>query len=167
VVREAFRTHPFVRESGSTFPSPRYPGLSSISEPFGDPLPDPPEGTEKITFTIEDLPAVRLIARLRADAYGLDDERREGFALALNEIVTNSLRHGGGAGTLLVWSDEDSLHAEVRDNGSLVPALAGRMRPTFTQDGGLGLWIANQMCDLVQIRTHEDGSVVRLRMSRR
>ena len=30
--------------------------------------------------------------------------------------------------------------------------------------GGRGVWMANQLCDLVQVRSSDDGTVVRLHM---
>jgi anti-sigma regulatory factor (Ser/Thr protein kinase) len=34
--------------------------------------------------------------------------------------------------------------------------------PPLSDEGGRGLWLANQLCDLVQIRSGENGTVVRL-----
>ena len=45
--------------------------------------------------------------------------------------------------------------------------LAGRLRPPPTQEGGRGLWLANQLCDLVQIRSRPGRTTVRLRAARR
>ena len=53
---------------------------------------------------------------------------------------------------------------EVSDNGVIAPPLAGREQPEGP--GGNGLWIANQACDLVQIRSFGGGSVVRLHKRR-
>ena len=53
---------------------------------------------------------------------------------------------------------------EVSDRGRLDEPLAGRTRPELGQNGGWGLWLANQLCDLVQLRTLPDGSVVRLHL---
>ncbi len=41
----------------------------------------------------------------------------------------------------------------------------GRERPRAEQAGGRGLWITNQLCDLVQIRSSELGTEVRMRMN--
>ena len=41
------------------------------------------------------------------------------------------------------------------------PAAPGR---TSDDGGGWGLWLANQLCDLVQLRTLPDGNVVRLHL---
>ena len=43
--------------------------------------------------------------------------------------------------------------------------LVGRVKPVPTQVGGRGLWLANQFCDLVQIRSGDDGTAVRLQMA--
>ena len=51
---------------------------------------------------------------------------------------------------------------EFEDRGTIDEPLAGRLRPTPTQQGGRGLWLANQLCDLVQIRSSELGTTVRL-----
>jgi anti-sigma regulatory factor (Ser/Thr protein kinase) len=51
---------------------------------------------------------------------------------------------------------------EVRDGGQLSDPLVGRRRPSSDQIGGRGLWIANQLCDLVQVRSSDEGAVVRL-----
>jgi hypothetical protein len=45
--------------------------------------------------------------------------------------------------------------------------LVGRERPAPEWITGRGLWMANQLCDLVQIRSLPDGNVVRLQMNLR
>jgi hypothetical protein len=55
---------------------------------------------------------------------------------------------------------------EVRDGGRFSDPLVGRRRPTSDRIGGRGLWIANQLCDLVQVRTFATRSIVRLHLSR-
>ena len=49
------------------------------------------------------------------------------------------------------------LICEVRDSGRLDDPLAGRRRPEIPELGGHGLWIANQICDLVQLRSLRGG----------
>ena len=83
--------------------------------------------------------------------------------LSFHEIATNSLRHGGGHGHLRVWAEAGRLICEVRDHGRIArQPLVGRVRPAHGQSGGWGLWLANQLCDLVQLRELPEGSVVRL-----
>ena len=94
----------------------------------------------------------------------LDGERRERLVLAVNELTTNSVRHGGGAGRLLVWRESDTLLCEVRDGGHMTEPLAGQWCPGPEALGGRGLWIVNQLCDLVQVRSSPGGSIVRAHM---
>ena len=54
---------------------------------------------------------------------------------------------------------------KLRDSGRIDDPLVGRRRPNSTQVGDRGLWLANQLCDLVQIRSNGAGSLVRLQMS--
>jgi len=71
---------------------------------------------------------------------------------------------GGGGGTLRVWREPDAVVCEVRDRGFIRDPLVGRMAPPIEQYGGRGLWIVNQLCDLVQIRSAPSGTVVRVHM---
>jgi anti-sigma regulatory factor (Ser/Thr protein kinase) len=85
----------------------------------------------------------------------------------VSEIAGNSIVHGGGHGTVAVWTEDTSFVCEIHDAGHIVDPLAGRHRPAPDQDGGRGLWMANQLCDLVQIRsTKATGTTVRLRLAR-
>jgi hypothetical protein len=74
------------------------------------------------------------------------------------------VRHGGGRGDIRIWPEGDVLICEVRDRGRLDDPLAGRRRPDLVELGGHGLWIANQVCDLVQMRSFPEGSAVRIHM---
>src|SRR5438067_833038 len=162
VVEEARRTHPFVSERGAAGESVDYYGLEAIARPFDDGLPDPPDDASERLFRRGSLaPLRRFVAR---HAAGLGASRRADLVLAVHEVVSNSLRHGGGAGRLLVWRDPDALICEVRDRGRIGDPLVGRERPAFGRSGGRGLWLANQLCDLVQVRSFPEGSVVRLHM---
>lgn len=76
--------------------------------------------------------------------------------------ATNSARHGGGSGRLRLWLESSSLVCEIRDQGHFNRPLADRERPSGDIAAPRGLWLANQLCDLVQIRRLPDGTVVRL-----
>jgi anti-sigma regulatory factor (Ser/Thr protein kinase) len=167
VIDEALRTHPLVWDRDPGLPTRVYPGLESVAKPFDRSLPDPPFGVEILPFGLEDLGAVRAFVAGAASAVGLDPGRTNDLVLAASEVTTNSLRHGGGRGTIRVWRHGEVVACEVRDGGRFDHPLAGRVRPTPDQISGFGLWLANQVCDLVQIRSFDDGSVVRLHLSAR
>ncbi|MFE2873644.1 anti-sigma factor RsbA family regulatory protein [Embleya sp. NPDC059259] len=131
----------------------------------GPELPAVPRHADRLAFRSGELAEVRsLVRRAMADASRAQVNHA---ILAVSEIAGNSIVHGGGRGTVAVWTEGASFVCEIRDAGHIVDPLAGRHRPTPEQDGGRGLWMANQICDLVQIRSTEaTGTTVRLRLAR-
>jgi anti-sigma regulatory factor (Ser/Thr protein kinase) len=165
VVAEARRSHPFVTARGAERESPDYRGSVESAAPSGEPLPEPRTVVHGLPFNAEMIDAVRRTVERHAARVGLDEPRREDLVLAVNEIASNSVRHGGGYGRLRVWAEDDSLICEIRDRGRIDAPLAGRERPAPGQPGGYGLWLAHQVCDLVQVRALPEGGVVRLHMA--
>jgi anti-sigma regulatory factor (Ser/Thr protein kinase) len=165
VLAAAHMTHPHIADHGCTYGSDAYRDPRVTGDPFALPLPPPAEEPERLVFTLDELPLIRLlVSRLAAEA-GLDDARTGDLLIAVNEVATNSVRHAGGRGAISLWREGDLLLCEVRDGGVLEDPLAGRERPPSSWTEGRGLWIANQLCDLAQIRSFAEGNVVRLHMS--
>ncbi|HZV26203.1 MAG TPA: sensor histidine kinase [Acidothermaceae bacterium] len=165
VLAEARNTHPIIVEADAARSSPTF-GTSRLSgRRFEDPLSEPADVPHVLVFTGMQIQAVREFARGVAAGYGLAAERMTDLVLAVNEIATNSIRHGGGAGVLRMWADHGSLISEVADSGVIDEPLLGRVRPKLDQEGGHGVWLATQLCDLIQIRSYPTGSAVRLHMS--
>jgi anti-sigma regulatory factor (Ser/Thr protein kinase) len=162
VLEEAERNHPFVNDRGRRRTSDTYRGLSTIARPFDQPLPEPDAAWQSMTYERDDLRAVRRFVDEHSAAMGLDAHRRADLVLAASEIATNSIRHGGGWGVVRMWRDGDAVVCDFRDSGGIEEPLAGRQRPGSAQTSGYGLWLANQLCDLVQIRTRPSDSNVRL-----
>lgn len=161
----AYRTHPFlVDEQGVEHESECYAPLADAPGAFDGSLPRPPAPTPAVAFAEDDLPQVRAHVYGRAREAGLDPERTANLVLAISELAANSIRHAGGRGEVRVWAEPDELIAEVTDGGTFEDPLVGRIRPTPVQLYGRGLWLVNQFCDLVQIRSSESGSVVRVHM---
>jgi anti-sigma regulatory factor (Ser/Thr protein kinase) len=128
-------------------------------------LPPPSGASFELRFGKAELRQVRLLVSERAGTAGLDSRRTEDLVLAACELATNSVQHGGGGGDLQVWYEDGRLVCDVRDAGRIDDPLVGHQRPPADQIGGRGLWIANQICDLVQIRSGEEGTQVRLQMA--
>jgi anti-sigma regulatory factor (Ser/Thr protein kinase) len=169
VIEEACRSHPWVTSAGTRGASASYRGLEAEARPFDAPLPQPPGSPAVHSFgaVAGNLAGLRRFVAEQAAAAGLGEAQRGELVLAVHEVAVNSLRHGGGRGELRVWQDGDVLVCEVRDQGRLDDPLAGRRSPTPQQHGGRGLWLANQLCDLVQLRSSADGTVARLHLRRR
>ncbi|GIF72766.1 hypothetical protein Asi02nite_22840 [Asanoa siamensis] len=102
-----------------------------------------------------------------AEAAGLRDQRLDDFVLAVNELITNAVRHGGGAGQLRLWRAGATLVCEVSDGGAGIGAerLANHERPAPDTAGGWGLWLADQLSDSMAVATGPAGTTVRITTS--
>jgi len=143
VIDEAQRTHPFIARVDRRQASGGF-RLIDLADPFDRPVPARPADAATMSFQI---------GRLR---------RVRAFVLAVTEIATNSLRYGGGHGELCAWVRDGSLVCEVSDRGHITSPLVGRVQPVLDGQGGAGLWVANQLCDLVQIFSSPRGTTVRV-----
>ena len=161
VVDEALRSHPHVVSAGEAHDSTSFGGLAHIRDAFELPLAQPAAVSDDLEFTVTDLSALRSRVHRRAVAI-LDPERAEDLVLAVHEVAANSVDHAGGTGRLRIWREPGAFVCEIRDRGRIQDALVGRRTPTVDQPRGRGLWLANQLCDLVQIRSAADGTIVRI-----
>jgi anti-sigma regulatory factor (Ser/Thr protein kinase) len=159
-VARACETHPHV----AGLPSAAYAGVDAHSRPYTDPLPAPAGAAERVEFDADSLSAMRRRVAAVAVRAELTHDRAHDFLLAVSEIAGNSVRHGGGHGELSIWQDNGTLMCDVADAGAITEPLVGRERPERGQSHGYGLWLANQLCDLVQVRTFPTGNIVRLHM---
>jgi anti-sigma regulatory factor (Ser/Thr protein kinase) len=118
----------------------------------------------EMRFGARELGSVRRLVSSYAEGCSLGEARMRNLVLAVNELATNSVRHGGGTGTLRMWREVDALVCEVEDAGHIADPLAGRVPPTPDQPSGRGLWVVNRLADLVEMRSGPNGTVVRVHM---
>jgi anti-sigma regulatory factor (Ser/Thr protein kinase) len=168
VIATAACTHPWLGEHGATSASGHYVHVDEVVDPLRDPLVEPPPSARGIVFEQESMYYARRFVAEAAERAGFDDEPIQDLLVAINELITNSVRHGGGGGVLHVWTEPEGLVCQVRDRGRIAGRLLGRELPAPEREGGggLGLWLVNQICDLVQVRAFEDATVVRVHMNR-
>jgi anti-sigma regulatory factor (Ser/Thr protein kinase) len=164
VIAAARQSHPVIAEHGATRGSDEYLSLEEGWDPFAGALSAPGADCNDYDFTYAELGSLRrCIAGVAADAQ-LGSERVGDLVLAVNELATNSIQHGGGRGTLRMWREGGTLLCEVSDRGRFTEPLVGRVYPAPQKWSGRGLWLANQLCDLVQVRSAPAGSTVRVHM---
>ena len=90
----------------------------------------------------------------------------ETLLLAVTEISTNAIRHGGPDRRLRVWRTGDEVVGEVTDDGRTPPGpLVGYLPPTPGSVGKMGLWIVAQVCDALTVRS--SGGVTHVRFALR
>ncbi len=161
-VERALRNHPLAWDHGVHGACAAYAGLEAATLPFAEPLPEPTAPVHTLAFSTELLRSVRELVADHAWQAGLAPGRVADLVLAVDELATNSVRHATGVGTLRVWREPDRLVCEVRDDGFLRDPLAGRLPPDGAPSTGRGLWMVNQICDLVQIRSSGQGTAIRV-----
>ena len=123
------------------------------------------EGIEllAVDFDLRTLVQVRHDVERTCAHVGLVDKALYWFVVAVNEITTNAVRHGGGQGRLRLWRAEHRLHCEVADKGPGIPSdQHGRVRPSPYTLGGRGLWLARQGCESLTLDSGPHGSTVTL-----
>ena len=159
VLAAVSRSHPSVARDGAREASSGY--LTGVDCLAGE-LPRPPADADVLAYDRSRLAAVRRHVERVAKGAGIARRRADDLVVAASELAANSVAHGGGAGTLRTWRQGERLLIEFEDRGRIDEPLAGRLHPPPTQQGGRGLWLVNQLCDLVQIRSGELGTTVRL-----
>lgn len=161
-VRDAETTHPVVVEGQRRRPSVDYREPFLVAEEFNRPLPAPPPDALTRRFDLDGLSAARRLVAGFAVETGLTADQVEDLVLAVNELTTNSVVHGGGAGALLLWREGGAVVCEVRDAGRIANPMVGRRNPGVSANGGYGVMLVNLLCDLVRVHTHEDGTATRV-----
>lgn len=164
VIDEAGRSHRYLLEHGQHRSSPTFDMCDPA--PFADPLPEPAGPVDAMRFGEHMLASVRRFVADAARRRGVDPGRLADLLVAVNELATNSVCHGGGHGTVRVWLTGDDVVCEVSDGGVITEPLVGGRRPDASREGGRGLWIVNQLCDLVELRSAAGGTVVRVHLAR-
>ncbi len=160
VVQEAQRNHPVVHdEAGDPV---AYAGHDHAQSLFTSPLLPPPADARSRRFAAHDIVLVRALVQQLGRTAGLSEERTDDLMLAAHELATNSVLHGGGRGELTVWDEPGALVVEIRDAGVIDDPLVGRGLLDLTSESGRGIWMANQLCELVQVRSGPRGTQVRL-----
>jgi anti-sigma regulatory factor (Ser/Thr protein kinase) len=163
-VLEAARcSHPIVSDGGGEEASAAY-AEEAQARPFAGRLPEPTGPIAELRYAAGDIAGVRAFVREVASEAGLGRERLENLVLAVSELATNSVRHASGSGSVRLWTEAGRLLCEVRDAGFIEDPLAGRVLPPAEALGGRGIWIVNQLCDLVQVRSSAAGTAVRVHM---
>jgi anti-sigma regulatory factor (Ser/Thr protein kinase) len=158
VLADAEVTHPVLIDGTGRRPSPAYDPPELIAR-YNRPLPVP-EGAFELAGTT-DLAATRALAHVRAAACGLSDDRVADVEVVVTELLSNSVEHGSGSGTVRFWGGDGEFVCEVHDHGRLTDPLAGRHPATPYQPRGRGLLLVNHLADLVRLHTGDDGVTFR------
>jgi serine/threonine-protein kinase RsbW len=84
--------------------------------------------------------------------------------VAVNELLTNAVRHGGGTGRVVLRHTDGSVVCEVSDTGEglITGWVPHGVKPAADQPGGWGLWLAEELTDTLEVVTGPGGTTVRV-----
>jgi anti-sigma regulatory factor (Ser/Thr protein kinase) len=162
VLADAEKTHPVVIDASGHRPSDHFHPARVVVAAHSLPLTTPSDAASTLVGAGA-MAAVRTFAREQAVKFGLAHDRVDDFALAVTELATNSVRHGGGESTVRVWTERESIVCQVNDNGHITDVLAGRTPVHANEPGGRGLLLVNRLADLVRTQTTSSGTAIQVR----
>jgi anti-sigma regulatory factor (Ser/Thr protein kinase) len=163
VLADAGCTHQWQLGPTGMAPAPAYGGPDAWQAASLVPLPPPPAAAETVDYR-DSLRPVRAMVTRVAQRAGLPARQLTDLVIAVSEVAANTLRHTNAGGAAHAWQSGGEVICQVADTGFIADPLAGLRHPAPDEPGGHGLWLVNQVCDLVQIRTGGRGTVVRLHM---
>jgi anti-sigma regulatory factor (Ser/Thr protein kinase) len=165
------RTHPHLVTADGRRPNPHYEqpadflrSLPALAEPLED--TQPLLAADDVT----DLAGLRHAVAQRLNALGGSPDRTEDLHLAIDEMAANAARHGRPPVRVRLWGSADRVVCTISDNGAGMDAPFAGYGPAHGQDlsrGGMGLWLARQLCDHVDVIDDDPGLTVRLATSLR
>ncbi len=132
------------------------------------PVPDEPlESTPPVLAedAVTDYAGLRHAVRDRLATVDGPADLIEDYLLAVDEMTSNAVRHGVAPIGVRLWVAPRRLVCTVSDAGTGWDDPFAGYGPAHGEDlshGGMGLWLARQLCDHVAIRRGPTGTSVRL-----
>jgi hypothetical protein len=163
VIDEAHHSHPVVVDGNSSRGSTSYGGTSHVGFLFESALPKPAGSTSVSLDPHRHGHLDQVMGHARA--MGLPADRTVKLATAVDGVAAVGYHETGDAG-IRIWQDGGSVVCQITDDGVIDDPLVGRTE-------GLGalhsrtraIRLANELCDLVQVRSNQGGTTVRLHSS--
>ncbi|GAA3304765.1 sensor histidine kinase [Dactylosporangium vinaceum] len=157
VIAQVRRTHPYVANTAGHHPNPDFADPEEFLRNRPSAWRDPLERTPPRAHLTDPMPAELRAAVIAAGEHSaIPPQDLRGLVLAATEVVTNALVHGAPPVDARVWAAERRVLVTVADAGPGPRSPLVGLRPVRTPTGGLGLWIAHQICAHVDLR-HEQG----------
>jgi anti-sigma regulatory factor (Ser/Thr protein kinase) len=162
----ARQTHPQAVSAAGRSANPAYVDPAAYLAGLTVPV-EPLERTPP-TFAVDDVTdfiSLRRTVRRLLSAVDGPEDLVEDFLLAVDEMTSNGIRHGRRPVGLRLWTAPGALVCTIGDAGAGPTDPFAGYGPAHGEDlsaGGMGLWLARQLCDHVALRADEHGSSVRL-----
>ena len=162
IIAHARSTHPEIRTLGKVQTSDGYTDPDEYCSRLASRVLATPS-TEPIQVT-PDLADLRALVAARARAANVPPHRIPELVLAVHEVAANALTHCDGSTWARLWTDDRRFVCDIDDDGpGLSETTAGYIPPDPAGERGRGLWLARQVCDLVEVLSR--GGITRVRLS--
>jgi hypothetical protein len=168
IVTGALRTHP-ARIAGSRLsPSADFTDPAEFARSCDTgPLPEPPADAPAFPFD-GDLRGLRRFIAGRAACYGVTGDRADILVLAVSEVGAYLKNQGPGTAVVRTWEQPGAVVCDFRrPDLSIGDPFLGLRPARLEPSAGDGLWLANQICDWLEIRSGADGSTIQLQVPSR
>jgi hypothetical protein len=162
VLAEAHRSHPIIVEAEGYRGSTTYGGAYHAQQLFKGELPPPPSAPSGVTFDADDVGFVQDRVAAAAVRSGVTAVRAGELAWAVLQLATDSVQTAQGPCSIHWWAEPSAFVVDVSDRGVIVDALVGRRLEPDNTRLRRSLHRANQICDLVQVRSSDRGTTVRV-----
>ncbi len=172
VIDRVRATHPYLVTPAGRTPSPDYLHPERyLADRHHVPMRTPPADVDHDVCVgeVAELSGLRVTMSGWATEYQVVAEAREDLVMAVVEVATNGLRHGGPPVRVRAWHHGGTLLVQCDDAGARpIPVDAGYLRPdpVAAVAGGRGLWLARQLADVVTVRSEAGRTSVRLHFPR-
>jgi len=162
VIAEAHRSHPAIVDHDHYRGSTTYGGAYHVGDIFGRELSPPTEPVRNLVVTGNDGHEVADWVRRWAEGSGLSAQRSARLATAMRTITQATVSRSGRSEVLQMWQENSALICQIRDAFRVQDPLIGRRTEGQDDSRGRALRQANQLCDLVQVRSRARGTTVRV-----
>jgi anti-sigma regulatory factor (Ser/Thr protein kinase) len=164
VLAEVRRTHPRFTQGANHLTNPDFGDpvefLRQRPSTWRDPLEEIPAQAELVDPSGAE---ARRVLTMLANAKELTSDEFNGLLLAATEAVNNGQLHGRPPVVLRVWSAPRRVVVTVTDTGTgPTDPYAGLLPRPASPDGGLGLWMAHQLCSFVGLQREPDSFTIRI-----
>ncbi len=165
--RFLYWNHPQLLIDATTSVNPRYRSPAEVlaSTPVPPAPALGPPSQEQPFASSAALRSIRALTRRHGLEAGLDPARIDGIVVAVCELVSNSIEHGAGHGTVSWWISPGRLVAQIDDEGHMTSITPGLRRPDTRSVRGRGVWLARQLSDILHLWTSVDGTHARLEIA--
>jgi hypothetical protein len=162
VLADVSRSHPALATTSTYQGSRSYRGHDHAQGMFAGDLP-PLEGPGTvIKVSRASLGAAAETVTLQAAFSDLGSTQVVSLTHAIRRLAEESLARGARQLTVRMWDRPEVLVCEVSDTTVIQDLLVGRRLPQPPSEDAV--WLANQVCDLVQVRSNEAGTTIRMHM---